>query len=739
MKTTDMLEQAGLDRRSFIGAFGTTTAGFVYCVSIPAEAAGIAAKKPPAPPPAPGGGATTVTTSAVGVWVQIGTDETVTIFCASQEMGQGVLSGMAQILAEELFVDWTKVVVQHAVPPNSGLTGGSMSTRSLYKPMRNAGANVRETLKAAAATVLKVSASQLTVNLGKITAPGGAFVTFGQVAAKAATLPLATNSPWIGTGQFIGQSLPRLDLPSKVDGSAKFGIDVVVPNMLYGAIMMCPTIGGTLSSSYVPKVPSGATAALNLGTAVAAFASNTWAAMQAVKSLSPPWIMPASPSSMDSAAIAATASSLMANGPVVAAETVGNAVSAIAGAATVFNQTYQLPYLAHACMEPLNCTASVTLNASKQVTACEIWAPTQGPGMVAGTAAAITGLPAASIIVHPMLMGGGLGRKFEQDYIAYAVTASKMLGKPVKLTWSREQDFGHDMYRPMALDNITAGLDVNGNIVGWKNRLISPSILARFGWASGGEDPQATDGATGDSGLDYAMGARLVEYGIHPAAIPVGFWRSVGQGLNKFIIESAIDELALLANMDPYLYRRKLLLANPSADARAVPVLDAVATLSNWSTPPVAGNARGIALVHGFGSMVAIVAEVTQPTAGTIKVVTISCAIDCGTVMNPNTVIAQMQGGILHGLAAALWGQVTFSNGKSNVHNFGDYRMMRMRDTPTINVTLVNTNGPIGGVGEPGVPGVAPAVANAWAKLTGSRLRSLPLFPQAAGAGGGDD
>jgi isoquinoline 1-oxidoreductase beta subunit len=319
------------------------------------------------------------------------------------------------------------------------------------------------------------------------------------------------------------------------------------------------------------------------------------------------------------------------------------------------------------------------------------------------------------------MLGGGLGRKIEMDFIAQAITISKAIGKPVKLTWRREEDFGHDQYRPMALVRVRAGLDAAGNIVGWTYRNVSPSILGQRGYIGPSDvDSQAIEGADEQP---YALGARRIDWVPHPAAVPVGFWRSVGNSINAFAVESAIDEAALAAGIDPLSYRRKLL----AADARSLDVLNAAATLAGWSTAPPAGRARGIAFWASIGSIVCQIAEVSGATPQTLRVHRVACVIDCGSVVNPDSVIAQMQGGIAHGMAAALWGKVTFTNGRASARNFEDYRMLRMREMPQVSVQIITSGAPIGGVGEPGVPPVAPAIANAWAALTGQRLRTLPL------------
>lgn len=675
------------------------------------------------------------TATRVGVWASIATDETVTIQVGSQEMGQGAMTGLAQLFAEELMVDWPRVRAVMApagaayVNPvtRAQFTAGSMSIRGFYQSMRRAGATLREMLKIAAARQWGLPVTAVTAAAGRVTAPGRS-ATYGQLAAAAATVAPPAAAPLLGTGRIVGRPVRRTDIPAKVDGSAVFGIDVRLPGMVYAAVGHGPVFGATLPANWKPAAPAGVLKVLNLGDAVAVVvASNTWAAFQALARLAPPWIMPpAAVSAMaDSAAVAARAKALLtATTPKPAvAETTGDADRAIAGAAKVLDQTYSVPFLAHACLEPLNATVHYTK------TACRILAPTQAPGSCVATAAALTGLPAAAVTVEPQLMGGGMGRKFEQDFIAQAVKVAMALpGRPVKLTWPRAEDFGRDFYRPATTARIRAGLDARGAVVGWTDRIVSPSILApRFvpNPPAGFVDGQVVDGATTATGLGYALGARRVEWMRQETGLPIGFWRSVGHGVNCFLVESAIDELAKLAGQDPYLFRRRLL----AADARTLAVLDAAARLGDWPTTVPPGNARGIAVSKGFGSITAQVAEVSRDSAGGIVVERVSVAIDCGLAINPDQVAAQMEGAVVQALANALWSRMTFTKGRADQRNFDAYRPLRLRETPQIAVTIIQGGGGPGGVGEPGVPATAPAVANAWAALTGTRIRALPMFP----------
>jgi isoquinoline 1-oxidoreductase beta subunit len=608
-------------------------------------------------------------------------------------------------------------------------TGGSTSIRAYYQVMRLAGAAARDMLIAAAAQKLGVPIANLHAVSGAVIVNGTTTgLTYGQLATLAATMPVPTNPTLTAPSAFrlIGQSVQRTDLGGKVDGSAIFGIDVRIPGMVYAAIRHAPKLGGTLNGT--PSTPSGALAVVPLGNAFAVVAGNSWSAFKLAGQVQAQWTTPASSAQIDSAIITAAAQKLMANGPCAIAEQIGDSAGAFANAAQVLEWTYELPYLAHGCLEPLNCTASVTPNS------CEIWAPTQGITGAAAVAAKVTGLDPSKITVHTTFLGGGLGRKGEQDFVQQAVQISKAIGKPVKLTWSREEDFTNDFYRPMALSRIRVALDKNNNILGWSNRLISPSILISRAPAAvaNGVDTQATEGATD---LPYQLGARLVEYAALPNGPPVGFWRSVGHSLNAFTTESAIDELALALKMDPLQFRLKLL-AN---DARTTAVLQAAADLIGYASPPPAGSARGIAMHSSFNTIVAQIAEISQ-VGGAVKVNKIACVVDCGMAINPDTVETQMQSGIVHGLSSALWGKIGFNAGTADTRNFNSYRLLRLKEMPQITVKIINSGAALGGIGEPAVPPVAPAIANAYAALTGTRLRTLPLFPGAKSSGNqGDD
>ncbi len=703
----------------------------------------------------------------VNAWLNIGVDETITLTVGSSEMGQGSFSGLAQVLAEDLMVDYARIrTVQggpslvNPVPVGASInTVGSGVIRGNFWKMRDAAAIAREMLVQAA---MNQRADQTRVNYavsnGVVThKPTNTAMSYGSLAAAAGLLSPPATAPLVPDSQFrlIGKTMPRQDIPAKVDGSAKYGLDVQLPGMVYAVIKHCPTFGGTLAS--VPAKPSGMLAVVptsviagtGRGTevtgavnAVAVVGSNTWDAWQAAKRLSVSWNLPANAASLNSAKFFSDAAALAASAP---AYVVGGAnppgtlytvegdaaaaATAIGGSAKVIDATYTLPYVAHACMEVLNCTASYVPGVS-----CDIWAPTQSARSVLQLAMAITGLAASQITVHTTYLGGGLGRKAETDFVSQAIQVAMAVGKPVKLMWPREEDFTRDQYRPMALVHAKAGLDAGGNITGWSYRNVSPSILGQRGSVLGAKGD--SQGSEGSNALPYNFGSRVVEWVSHPSPIPVGFWRSVGASINTFAVESAIDELAAAAGQDPYLFRRSKL-----TDPRWIAVLDAAADLANWNSAPPSGRKRGIAIGTAFNSIVAQVVEISNVSATGLTVNRVSLAFDPYVHVNPGQVEAQMQGGIVHGLNAALYGQQTFANGAGQAKNFGNSRMIRLNEMPQVSIRIIpnpaaaDRTRSIGGAGELGVPTLAPALANAYFKVTGKRQRSLPFFPGATMGG----
>lgn len=697
-----------LGRRGFmLGGAGVVFAFLLPGMGLPRRAAAATADVP------------------LGAWIRIEPDNSVSIAVGSSEMGQGVLTSLAQIVAEELTVDWSTVTAQHSPagpawgnPAYGGyqVTGGSFSVRGYYSSLRTAGAAVRQVLMQSAANQWGVPLSQVVAAHGVVSDTSSPrMATYAALAPAAAALPLPTDPILLPSSAFtlIGTSPPRVDIPSKVDGTAVFGADIRLPGMMYAAVKHCKTIGGTVKTM---GKPGSGLRAVNLGTAVAVIAPTWWAAFSAVSSLSVTWTVPSASSQMDDTVITSQAVSLMASPTgLITAESAGDAASAVNSAPIKINSTYTVPFLPHAALEPVVCTTLVTASS------CTMWAPTQSQTSAVATAAALTGLPTSSIALNTTLIGGALGRKLEMDFIRQSVQiAMAVPGVPVQLMWPRREDFAHDPMRPMARVNVQAGVDSTGTIAGFWTRIVTPSILAQKGQLSGPLDDQAVEGAVAQP---YVCANRLVEWVPHPATVPLGFWRSVGHSFNAFAVESAMDELAAAAGKDPLAFR----LANLPAGGRHATVLRAAATLAGWGTVPT-GHAQGLALHECFGTVVALVVEISRPTSTTIKVHRAAVAVDCGQAINPDGVVAQMESGVVHGLNAALFGRIKLTKGVPSPTNFDQFRMLRISQMPQVNVTIVDTGAPLGGAGEPGSPPVAPAISNAWFRLTKKRLRATPMF-----------
>lgn len=733
--------------------------------------------------------------TAINAWVRIQPDGKIVLMFGGCEMGQGTMTGLAQILAEELKVSWNQVIVERpstAENPNTPvtpytstylqkttfryLTGGSSGISRRWMPLRMAGAQARELLVAAAMLEREASSGSLDTNRANYVAsnakvthtPSGAQWTYASLVELAASADARPLVPYLddpaqllsapASFKVIGQKVQRPDIPLKTCGAAKFGIDVWMPGMVFAVVKHCPTIGGTLAST--PARPSGAVAVVPLKAAdsrgavakdaynaIAVVADNTWKASRIAKSMSVAWNKPASTARIDTASIASVAQQrLVTPGPVVwQAEPVPTNVAsaiqandavvaaAMSGAAKTVQATFSLPYVAHATMEVLNCTADVVFNGSTPVS-CEVWAPTQSASSVVATAQAVTGLPPEAITVHTTFLGGGLGRKIEQDYVSQAIQTAMAVGAPVKLTWMREEDFANDNYRPMAAIACKATLDSGRNISAWSYRIATPSITWQRATATNLNktkiDNQAIEGATALHFSRGAVSTQWVPLDDDVAAIPVGYWRSVGSSLNTFAVESMVDMLAAAAGEDPFAFR----LAR-TTDPRALEVLKAADTLSAWRKTLGAGRAWGMAISKAFGTIVCEVVEVSQPAVGSLRVHRVACAVDCGIAVNPDSVEAQMQGGIVHGISATLWGRSTFVAGVAQQKNFNRSRMLRLSEMPVVTVKIVQNGFDPSGTGEPAVPPVAPAIANAWARLTGVRVTTLPFFPSATMGG----
>ena len=660
-------------------------------------------------------------------WVRIGPDGIVTLVVDKSEMGQGVLTSMPMLLAEELEADWTKVRIEQApadevyVNPAFGVqgTGGSTSVRASWDPLREAGATARVMLVAAAAETWGVDPSECRAERGTVVHAGsGRRVGYGEVAEKAATMPVPEQAPLKDPQEFriIGTRVKRLDTPWKVDGSGVFGIDVRLPGMLFAAVARCPVFGGAAAryDDAKAKAVPGVREVVPIEQGVAVVATNTWAAMKGRDALEITW--DEGPTAAVSSESIRREFERLARGRGAVARSEGDVERALARAARRVEAVYEVPYLAHATMEPMNCTAHVRPDG------CDVWVPTQFQTVTQQVAAGIAGLTPEQVNVHTTLLGGGFGRRAEVDFVAEAVQVSKAVGAPVMVVWTREDDTRHDFYRPNALSRFVAGLDADGWPVAWRHHIVSPSILTRWfpNMVQNGIDGSSVEGA---AELPYAIPNLRVEYTLKETGVPVGFWRSVGHSQNGYVTESFLDELAAAGGKDPYELRRRLLADHPRHRA----ALEAAAQGAGWGSPTPEGRARGIAVHESFGSFVAEVAEVSVADDGTVRVHRVVCAIDCGRVVNPDTVEAQMQSGIVYGLTAALKGAITIDRGRVQQSNFHDYQMLRIPEMPQVEVHLVPSGDALGGVGEPGVPPIAPAVVNAVYALTGKRIRRLPI------------
>jgi CO/xanthine dehydrogenase Mo-binding subunit len=685
------------------------------------------------------GAAPAATTSAPGAsppafapnaFVRVGADDVVTVILPQAEMGQGIYTALPMLVAEELEVPLGQVRVEQAsgddrlyANPLFGFqaTGGSTSTRAFHEPMRQAGAAARTMLVAAAAQSWDVDPASCRAEQGAVIHLGtGRKVTYGQVAERAAKLPLPGKVPLKDPKDFklIGTPAKRLDTPSKVNGTALYGIDVRVPGMKIATVAASPVQGGTVATLDEKRALAikGVRQVVNLGDVVAVVADHMWASKQGLAALDVRW--DDGPNAQLSTADVVKVLEDASQKPGVVARKDGEALSAVRRPAQTIEAVYHAPFLAHAAMEPLSCTVHVRADG------CEVWAGSQVQSRARATAAEVTGLPIEKVVFHNFLLGGGFGRRLEHDYVTQAVRIAQHVAGPVKVVWTREQDVQHDVYRPSYFDRISAGLDANGKLVSWNHRIVGPSILAR--WLppafEHGLDGDAVDGSVQ---LLYDIPSIHVEYiRQETPVVRIGWWRGVGVTHNAFVIETFLDEIAALSQQDPVAFRRSLLGKSPRARA----VLDLAAAKAGWGTPLPPGHGRGVSLIYsGWNTYLAQVAEVEVTGGGEIRVRRVVCAVDCGSVINPDTVTAQIESGVVFGIGAALWGEITVKNGRVEQSNFHDYRVVRMNETPPIEVHLVRNLEAPGGIGEPGTAATAPAVANAVFAVTGRRIRQLPL------------
>jgi isoquinoline 1-oxidoreductase subunit beta len=708
------MTMANLDRRTFLQGAMAASGGLVLAISLPG-----CGSKPAAMAPA--------NTVDLNAWLQVGTDGKVHFWCDKSEMGQGVYTSLPMLVAEELGVAPEAITVAFAPPGaqftndllGTQITGGSTSVRDGWVKLRTAGAQARTMLVSAAATQWGVAPGDCRVENGEVVSPKGDRLAYGALADAAGKLPVPKDVALKPASAFtvIGKPRHRLDTASKVDGSAVYGIDVKLPGMLYGALAQCPTLGGSVKSfdATAAKALPGVRDVVQTSSGIVAVADTWWRAKKARDAVVIEW--DSGPNAkLDNAAISrGLRAAASAEGRVARED--GDVKAAFAAARSkgrVVTADYELPLLAHATMEPQNCTASVTADG------CDIHVPTQIQVVAQATAAAAAGLPPEKVRVHTTFLGGGFGRRLEVDFIPAAVEASKAVGAPVKLLWTREDDMTHDAYRPPAFNRVSAALGADGRPTAWQLHLTGPSITARVFPAVVEKiiDPFTIEAATN---YPYDVPNVRVTYNRHEIGIHVGYWRSVSHALNCFVAESFMDELAVAARQDPLAYRAALLGQQP----RFAAVLKRAADEAGYASPP-AGHSFGVALMEGYGTYMAMVADVTVD-GGLVKVHALHCAVDCGQVVNPDTVVAQVQSSIIFGLSAALWGQIDVANGQVQQKNFDAYRVLRMPEVPRIETYLVESTAEPGGIGEPATALVAPAVANALFRATRRRVRSLPL------------
>ncbi len=663
-------------------------------------------------------------------WLTIARDDTVTIRIARSEMGQGALTGLAMLVAEELECDWSKVRTQLVSPRENARrnnawgdmsTGASRSNASSQLYLRKAGAAARNMLIGAAAARWRVPATECVAHKSIIThGPSGRTLSFGAVAEEAARLApvgdIKLKDP--RTWKLAGTRQRRLDVYDKVTAQPVYAIDVRLPNMLYAAIRQCPVYKGALKAVDENSIAgmNGVRRVVRMDDAVAVIADSWWRAKRAVDALQVTWDDRGN-GGVSTASIAAFVRGGLDAEPAQVGHKIGDAKAALAGAARTIQADYAVPFLAHATMEPQTCTARVTDSG------VELWVPTQDPATAVATAAIAAGVPNDKVILHRMMLGGGFGRRAPiQEYIRQSVLIAKEVSEPVKLIWSREEDIQHDLYRPFGMARLTAALDAEGLPIGWSVRLAGPSFVASLVPSFGNNFVDWTFISGLGEEMPYDVPNYLVDYDIRPTPVPLGVWRAINYTQNAFYKECFVDEMAHAAGVDPYLYRRKLLGKNP----RNLAVLDAAAKEANWDRPPPPGVYRGIALNQACGSYCAQVVELSV-TKGNLRVHRVVAAIDPGHVVNPLSIEMQIQGAIVYALTAALYGEITIAGGGAEQSNFHDYEMLRIGEVPQVETVLVPSGGFWGGVGEPPVPPLAPALCNALFAATGKRIRSLPL------------
>ena len=654
----------------------------------------------------------------LGIWIRIAPDGSTTLIVPSSEMGQGVNTSLSMILAEELEADWQSVKTETApvnskyINPesNSGqMTAGSSSVKGFWNPLRKAGAAVRLMLQKAAAQKWEIPIEECVAKSGYIYRKNSSQkLSYGELAEAAGKIDIPSDPPLKNSKDYnlVGKSIKRIDIPSKTNGSAQFGIDVRLPEMMYATIRQSPVFGGEVLSydEDAAKSIRGVKKVTLIPNGIAVIADNTWRAKRGMEVLN---------LKFHGGKTIGLESQQVQKELLKALDDEGK--TKIEGN-QVLDLEYEVPFLAHAPLEPMNCTANVTDNF------CEVWVPTQSQGGCMDAAKEITELDEEQIQIHTTYLGGGFGRRGETDFVKQSLILAKALGKPIKVTWMREEDMQHDFYRPASMSRFQIGLNKDGFPISWNNQLASPSILKRFfapmAWFN--IDPLSTEGA---DEIPYAIEDFNFDYSVVDSGVPVGFWRSVGSSFNAFFTESAIDEAAHLAQQDQFDYRMKLLSGKP----RFQKVLEKVMRESKWGRILPKGHGLGISIHKTRGSIAGAVIEVSTDVNGLLNLNKAWIAIDCGKVINPNTVRAQMEGGFTFGLSATLGEEITLKDGRVEQSNFHDYSILRLKGSPEISVEIIESGNEIGGVGEVAVPLAAPALTNAIFSSSGRRIRSLPL------------
>lgn len=667
--------------------------------------------------------------TALDAFISIDRNGQVVFTVPKIEMGQGAQSGLAVMVAEELEIGLDQITLKEA-PPNEAIyndkllnfqaTGGSTSIRSNWEPLRQAGAAARLLLIQAAAQRWQVGTDQLRAENGRVLDPNGQSFGYGELVDDASKLPVPENIPLKPSEQFklIGKPTRRLDTPAKVNGTARFTIDLVVPGMKYASARACPVIGGTVRSvdDRAARKVSGVIDVIRLGDAVAVIGEHTWATFAGVRALEIEWDY-GDNATIDSAQMEREIKEALDKPGALASER-GDIDKALEDAAKTFEAEYQMPFLAHAALEPMTCVAQVRPDA------VELWVGTQVPVRAQTAASEASGRPAEQVIVNNQLIGGAFGRRLEVDFISQAVAIAAKVDYPIKLTWLREEDTTHDMYRPHYIDRFAAAMNAEGRLLGWRHTIAGASVLARFAPAAVPENGLDGDAVEVAIHPIYAMRDLRVNYvPVPPKALRQSWWRGVGPLRSTYMLESFIDEVARSVDRDPVEYRMELLGDHPRAQA----VLRLAAEQAGWSEPLEAGHGRGVAVQEVFGSFLATVVELQVSEDKGIKLKRLVVAIDCGQVMNPVSVKSQIEGGTLFGLSAALFNEITVSQGRVEQSNFHDYRQLRISEAPPVETFIVESREAPGGVGEAGTAMIAPALVNALAAANGTRIRRLPL------------